>query len=152
MSEPVLRRALAADVPAMHRVRLAVRENPLRSAIVTEADYLPYLEQYGRAWVVEQAGDVLAFAIGDRRDGNIWALFVAPGHERKGYGRRLHDEMVAWLAAQGCARLHLSTQAGTRAERFYRDAGWRECGTTASGEIRFERDGARASEGATPCA
>jgi hypothetical protein len=56
----------------MHRVRLAVRENPLRSAIVTEADYLPYLEAHGRGWVIEADGEVAAFAIGDARDGNIW--------------------------------------------------------------------------------
>ena len=143
MSEDaVLRQAHAADVPAMHRVRLAVRENPLRSAIVTEADYAPYLERHGRGWLIEAGGEVRAFAIGDRRDGNIWALFVAPGHEGKGYGRRLHDAMVDWLAAQGCARLELGTEAGTRAERFYERAGWRRCGTTPSGEVRFERDGA----------
>jgi GNAT superfamily N-acetyltransferase len=136
----VLRQAHATDVPAMHRVRLAVRENPLVSAIVTEEDYLPYLERYGRGWVVEEHGQIRGFAIGDRRDGNIWALFVAPGHEGKGYGRRLHDAMVEWLAAEGCARLKLGTAAGTRAERFYERAGWRRAGLTPSGEIRFERD------------
>jgi GNAT superfamily N-acetyltransferase len=55
--------------------------------------------------VVEVRGEVVAFAVGDARDGNIWALFVAPGHEGHGYGRRLHDIMVDWLAAQGCANL-----------------------------------------------
>ena len=152
MSAPaVLRQAHAADVAAMHRVRLAVRENPLRSAIVTEADYVPYLERHGRGWLVEADGAVQGFAIGDRRDGNIWALFVAPGAEGRGYGRRLHDTMLEWLAAQGCARVHLTTQAGTRAERFYERAGWRRSGVTASGEIRFERE-TEDFAGAAPCA
>jgi GNAT superfamily N-acetyltransferase len=32
---------------------------------------------------------VVAFAIGDATIGNIWALFVDPRHERRGFGRRL---------------------------------------------------------------
>ena len=135
-----LREARADDVAGMHRVRLLVRENPLRSAIVAEADYLPYLHDHGRGWVIEVDGGVRAFAIGDRRDGNIWALFVEPGYEGRGYGRRLHELMVAWLAAHGCPRLHLTTAAGTRAERFYERAGWRRAGIAPSGEVRFERD------------
>ena len=141
----LLRQAHAGDVAAMHRVRLAVRENPLPSGRVREADYLPYLESHGRGWVVEADGAVVAFAVGDARDGNIWALFVAPGHEGRGYGRRLHDVMVDWLAAQGCPTLWLGTAPGTRAERFYEAAGWRRCGPTPSGELRFERPGGLAA-------
>ncbi|HEY6513856.1 MAG TPA: GNAT family N-acetyltransferase, partial [Burkholderiaceae bacterium] len=71
---------------------------------------------------------------------NIWALFVEAGHERLGYGRRLHDTMLAWLWSQGLQRLWLSTGPGTRAEGFYRAAGWRAVGVTPHGEIRFEID------------
>ena len=141
----LLRQAHAGDVAAMHRVRLAVRENPLPAGRVSEADYLPYLESHGRGWLVEERGEVVAFAVGDARDGNIWALFVAPGHEAHGYGRRLHDVMVDWLTAQGCANLWLTTQEGTRAERFYESAGWTRRGPTSSGELRFERPGRAAS-------
>lgn len=135
----MLRQAVAADIPGMHRVRMTVQENRLGSTVVTEADYAPAIEKTGRGWVVEIDGEVVAFAVGNRTNGNIWALFVDPAHERKGYGRRLHDEMINWLREHGLAMLWLTTAPGTRAERFYEKAGWRRAGVTAKGEVRFER-------------
>ena len=48
--------------------------------------------------------------------------------------------MVAWLFAQGHTRLDLGTQPGSRAEAFYRRAGWRPLGTglDAHGDQLFE--------------
>ena len=123
----MLRPAGRADIPAMHRVRLAVRENRLASA-VTEADYVPAIEETGRGWVIEEGGEIVAFAVGNARTGNIWALFVDPAHERRGYGRRLHDAMVEWLFSTGLTRLNLATQPGTRAQGFYEAAGWIRAG------------------------
>ena len=122
----------------MHRVRMSVRENRLRTRTITEADYVPVMEVNGRGWVIEESGEVVGFAVGDKRDGNIWALFVHPDHEGRGYGRQLHDAMVAWLWMQGLERLWLTTQPGTRAEAFYQAAGWRPAGRTDRGELRFE--------------
>ena len=134
-----LRQAVRADVTGIQRVRHAVRENVLTSGVITDADVIDYLERFGRGWVVvDETNAVLGFSIGDARDGNIWALFVDPAHEGKGYGRALHDAMVAWLRAQGLPRLGLSTEPGTRAERFYRRAGWIDRGLLPSGERRFE--------------
>lgn len=122
----------------MHRVRMSVRENELVSVVLTERDYVEAIEQTGRGWVVEIDGHIVAFAVGDKDSGSIWALFVEPGHERKGYGRRLHDAMVGWLWAQGHERLWLTTEPGTRAERFYQEAGWHRVGSASRGEVRFE--------------
>jgi len=130
----MLRQAVAADVPGIHRVRMSVRENRLTSTVITEDDIRRAIEDSGRGWVVEIDGQVVAFAVGNRTNGNIWALFVDPGHERRGYGRKLHDEMVAWLWAQGLTQLWLTTEPGTRAERFYERAGWRRAGVTEMGE------------------
>jgi GNAT superfamily N-acetyltransferase len=138
LGKDVLRQAVAADIPGMHRVRLAVKENRLVSTVITESDYLPAIEAPGRGWVIEVDGHVVAFAVGNRTTGHAWALFVDPAHERRGYGRQLHDEMIEWLRSQGVARLWLTTEPGTRAERFYEKAGWRRVGTTAEGEARFE--------------
>lgn len=121
----------------MHRVRRSVRENRLESA-VTEADYIPAIAETGRGWVIEVDGTVVAFAVGNEVTGNIWALFVHPGHERQGYGRRLHDVMVDWLFSRGLKCLWLTTQPDTRAQRFYESAGWVHTGFV-HGEARFER-------------
>lgn len=134
----LLRQALRNDVAAIQRVRHAVRENILTSSVITDAEVVEHLEVLGRGWVVEVDGEVRGFAIGKTRNGNIWALFVEEGHECCGHGRRLHDTMLAWLWSQGLQRLWLTTGPGTRAERFYRAAGWHDMGPTAHGEMRFE--------------
>lgn len=136
--EQLIRQARAADAAGMHRVRMSVQENRLVSMKLSEHDYVVAIESTGRGWLVELAGNIVAFAIGDTTNGSIWALFVEPGHEGNGYGRQLHDIMIAWLWEQGHDRLWLSTEPGTRAERFYSTAGWRRAGMTDSGEIRFE--------------
>jgi GNAT superfamily N-acetyltransferase len=133
----ILRQACRQDIEAMHRVRLSVRENVLTSS-VTPADYVPAIETEGRGWVVEAGGDIVAFAVGIAADGNIWALFVDPAHEGRGFGRRLHDTMVQWLWSRGLDRLWLTTTPHTRAQRFYEAAGWRRAGEAPGGEVRYE--------------
>jgi GNAT superfamily N-acetyltransferase len=132
------RSAQRADIAGMHRVRMSVHENRLVSMQLTEADYVDAIESRGRGWVVELDGTIVAFAIGDAINGSIWALFVEPGFEGRGFGRQLHDEMVSWLWQQGHERLWLTTDSGTRAQRFYEIAGWRIIGPAAREEVRLE--------------
>lgn len=122
----------------MHRVRMSVHENRLVSTKLTDADYIEFIESRGHGWVVELDGTIVAFAIGDSSNGSIWALFVDPPVEGRGFGRQLHDEMVNWLWQQGHRQLWLTTTPGTRAQRFYETAGWRVVGSVAHGEVRLE--------------
>jgi GNAT superfamily N-acetyltransferase len=141
MTSSKLRQATRADIPGMSRVRYAVRENTAPVGGISEEWVRAEIEETGRGWVVDVNGEVVAFAIGNLGDGHtgsIWALFVDPLHEGRGYGRRLQDEMLAWLWAQGLQQLWLTTTPGTRAARFYEASGWRCIGAAAKGEIRFE--------------
>jgi GNAT superfamily N-acetyltransferase len=133
-----LRPARREDIAAMHRVRMSVQENRLVSMSLSEADYVVAIEQTGRGWVIELAGTIVAFAVGDAHTGSIWALFVEPGHEGRGFGRQLHVQMVSWLWQQGLERLWLSTDPGTRAQRFYEAAGWKYSGPGTHGEVLLE--------------
>ncbi len=133
----LLRQATRADFPGLYRVRMAVLENRLTSTIIGEEQYVDAIENTGRGWVIEDAGEIVAFAVGNRLTGNIWALFVDPAHDRRGHGRRLHDVMVNWLFAQGLARLNLSTGIGTRAQRFYEIAGWQFTGPVGDDEAGY---------------
>ena len=134
----LIRQALVADIAAMHRVRMSVLENRLVSRRLSEQDYAVEIEVTGRGWIVESEENIVAFAVGNAATGGIWALFVEPSHEGKGYGRQLHDVMVEWLWEQGHDRLWLTTGPGTRAARFYEAAGWQQTEVTADGELRFE--------------
>ena len=135
----LIRPATIADIPAMHAVRLAVRENVLSDpARVQERDYRTRLDGRGRGWVCEVNGEVVGFGIADQASRNIWALFVHPDFERRGIGRRLLRQMIEWLAGQPGGPVWLTTAPETRAAGLYRQAGWREAGRTDEGEIRFE--------------
>lgn len=122
----------------MHRVRISVRENQLVSTVLPPSRYLEYIETRGRGWVIEADATIVAFAIADSLDASLWALFVRPGYEGRGFGRRLHDTAVRWLFDEGHSRIWLTTAPGTRAATFYQRAGWENAGKTATGEIRLE--------------
>ena len=124
MSELVLRRATVADIPAMSRIRLAVRENALSNpARITGQMYRDYLDALGRGWVAELHGEIVGFSYADRT-GSIWALFVDPPREGLGAGKRLLRLAVDWLFEIGFDEIRLGTAANTRADRFYAAQGW----------------------------
>lgn len=137
-ADAVLRPAVAADIPGMQHVRRVVRENRLVSMVITDEQVRAAIEETGRGWVVEADAAIVAFAVGNAGDGNIWALFVHPDHERRGHGRRLHDTMVAWLWSRGLERLWLTTAPGTRAQSFYEAAGWKRVAHADGRELRYE--------------
>ncbi|KAF0115404.1 MAG: acetyltransferase [Rhodobacteraceae bacterium] len=132
-----LRRADAADIDALVRIRGAVRENRLRDRLsVSRADYDWFIAQ-GRVWLCDLGGQVAGFSAGDPRDGTIWALFVDPDCEGLGLGAELLARAVDDLRADGHHAAQLSTDPGTKAARLYRKLGWQEVGPTAEGELEF---------------
>ena len=134
-----IRHATEADIPGMHRIRTSVRENRLADpSLVQPGDYRAMLAEHGRGWVAESEGRIIGFAVADLARRNVWALFVDPASEGRGAGRRLHDAMMDWMFAAGAEEVWLGTDPGTRAERFYRTAGWRYAGAQENGEARYE--------------
>lgn len=135
----MIREAGINDIPAMHSIRMSVKENVLSNPLkVTENDYRDYLLEKGKGWIYESGNEIRGFAIIDLSAQNIWALFVKPAFEKMGIGRKLHDTMLDWYFNNYHQKIWLGTSAGTRAEAFYRKAGWKERGTDANGEIIFE--------------
>jgi GNAT superfamily N-acetyltransferase len=55
-------------------------------------------------------------------------LFVDPHFDKQGIGRQLHDLMLQWYFEQTTHTVWLSTEVKSRAEKFYRSAGWTEAG------------------------
>ncbi len=137
----VVRVATREDVAQIQRVRAAVRENRLVTRRISDDEVIEAIERTGRGWVADLDGRIVGFSIGNGETGNIWALFVEPGHDTLGLGRRLHDVMLDWLHTRGLPRLYLGTDPDSRAARFYERAGWRRVGLDEWGEMVFERDG-----------
>lgn len=133
------REAKQEDIPQIQLVRNAVKENILSNpALVTDSDCEEYIYRRGKGWVCLIENTVVGFSIIDLVDNNVWALFVHPEHDRKGIGRTLHDLMMDWYFSQTSLPAWLGTAPATRAESFYRRAGWVEAGTHGKGEIKFE--------------
>ena len=133
------RKACAADVPRIVEIRGAVLENQLSDPRrVTAADYQRRLD-HDEMWVWDEDGRIQGFSACDKRDGSIWALFIDPSHEGRGIGQGLLAEACAALRQAGHRAAMLSTERGTRAERFYRRNGWDAQGLSDRGEVIFQK-------------
>ena len=135
----IFREATIEDIPAMQYVRNSVKENVLSNpGHVTDKDVEDYITNRGRGWVCEIEQSIIGFSIADLIENNIWALFIHPDYEHKGIGKKLHQIMLNWYFENSDKTVWLSTSPGTRAEKFYRTAGWKETGLYGKGEIKFE--------------
>ncbi|MEP6466974.1 MAG: GNAT family N-acetyltransferase [Parafilimonas sp.] len=135
----IFREATIEDIPQIQTVRNAVKENILSNpALVSDEDCKTYLMQKGKGWVCEIDNSIAGFSIVDVIDKNIWALFVHPEFEGKGIGKKLHNIMLEWYFKKTKETVWLSTAPNTKAEEFYRKAGWKEVGIYGKREIKFE--------------
>jgi GNAT superfamily N-acetyltransferase len=135
----LIREANTDDIKQMQIVRNSVLENILSNPNqITDKDYLQFIKIRGKAWVCEVNNEIVGFSVVDLKDNNIWALFIKPEFEKKGIGKQLHTKMLDWYFTQTNKPAWLGTDPNTRAEIFYRKAGWQEVGTHSNGEIKFE--------------
>ncbi|HEX3400515.1 MAG TPA: GNAT family N-acetyltransferase [Acetobacteraceae bacterium] len=136
---PGTRKATHDDIPRLMEIRHGVHENRLRDpASVTAADCAAFIDR-AEIWVWVEDGQIRGFSARDPRDGSIWALFVDPADEGRGIGRALLALACETVRVAGFATATLSTEPGTRADRFYRLNGWVETGRIAKGEVVFRR-------------
>jgi GNAT superfamily N-acetyltransferase len=136
----MIRCATVSDIPRLMEIRGSVAENRLSDpARVTLADYNWHVA-HAPIHVWEADGVIKGMSAGDPRDGSIWALFVDPRFEGRGIGQALISAATKSIAAAGHRVARLSTDAGTRAERFYLRNGWIAEGRDLRGEIVFTKD------------
>ena len=134
-----IREAKFEDIKQMQIVRNSVTENILSNPdLVSDKDYEEFIFERGKGWVCEIDNQIIGFSIVDVKEKNVWALFLKPGFEKQGIGRQLHDIMVDWYFTQTEETIWLGTTPKTRAELFYRRAGWMEIGMHGEDEIKFE--------------
>jgi ribosomal protein S18 acetylase RimI-like enzyme len=124
----IVRPATVDDVAEIQRVEVAASER-FRAIedprIASCADAPPYwtagLEKASveqRAWVaLDGDGSIIGFAVAWVVDGegHLDELAVAPEHGRRGVGRALVDEVVAWTRARNLTSITLTT---------FRDVPW----------------------------
>ncbi|MEP7080700.1 MAG: GNAT family N-acetyltransferase [Ginsengibacter sp.] len=134
-----IREAKIDDIKQIQVVRNSVTENTLSDPnLVTDEDCKEFITVRGKGWVCEIENQIVGFAIADLKENNIWALFLNPKFEKRGIGQQLHKAMLDWYFTQTKTKVWLGTAFNTRAEHFYRKAGWKAAGTHGSKEIKFE--------------
>ncbi|MGA9596494.1 MAG: GNAT family N-acetyltransferase [Acidimicrobiia bacterium] len=144
MITPVnIRAADAADVGALASVPLnsalaafahifpAAMPKPTRIGL--EKEWLARLADPEQTVLVAETEDsqagVVAYGLTPEvaiAGGILTKLYVAPEHEGRGIGSRLHDEAVAGLRVSGCTSAHLWVlERNIAARRMYLRRGWK---------------------------
>lgn len=127
----MIRVARPEDLPAMTAIRISVTENHMSIAqmaergITAETTLAEMAAGDLGAWVAEDGDVIVAFAMADRRDASLFALFTKPGCEGRGHGSALLAAAETWLANLGHVEAWLTTATDSRAARFYALKGWR---------------------------
>lgn len=109
----MIRPGQVGDLPAITRIRTAVTENHLsvegmaERGITQESIAAEMREGHLACWVALEAGDIAGFSMADRRDGSIFALFMAAAHEGKGHGAALLAACEDWLRQHGTEKPRL---------------------------------------------
>lgn len=123
-----VRPAKLSDVEAILTVRTSVNENHLsREQMsrmgITESVVGDMIKEDRCAWVATDDEEVVGFSMILREKGSLFGLFVLPGYEGRGIGRRL-----TMLAEQELFKHHeiawLETDKDSRAAKFYMQLGW----------------------------
>ena len=120
----VVRNATAGDVASMQAVQVEALQRFREiddPRIARSTDDTPYWTEGltraatdQRAWVaIDDLGAVIGFAVAWVLDGegHLDELAVVPAHGRRGVGRALVDEVLAWTAARGLPSVTLITFA-----------------------------------------
>jgi ribosomal protein S18 acetylase RimI-like enzyme len=152
-----LRRATPNDVPALAKAHVASWQKAY-PGIVPEAHLQGFTierttERFRESlasgaeetYVAEHDGEILGFlTLGDCRDtdvdqqttGEIWGIYLSPGHWRKGIGTFLSEQGEAMLISRGRSFATLWVlDANARARRFYEAMGFELDGATK--EVNF---------------
>lgn len=114
-----VREAVAADLPFLGAIELAAaaqfRDVGIDGDFLDHATGIDDFEAAcndGRLWVAVHEGRPVGFALACRLgDGQPWLeeVDVHPDHARRGLGRALLEEVIAWARKQGAASLALTT-------------------------------------------
>ena len=91
------------------------------SASPAPESYLRLVVTQG-ALMAEEAGQLVGYGMLDRQTGEVIAVFVEPGQDGRGIGKRLMQGLEAIAAKEQFARLHLFSSLN--AADFYRAMGF----------------------------
>lgn len=139
----LVRPAVASDVADIFTIRTAVKENALTRLQLTEMGITPevildMLTIPDCVWVAEVNDITAGFAIADKEEGVIFALFVLPEYQGLGLGGQLMNHAESALFEQ-FAQIWLETDSRSRAAAFYQQRGWQAVEQLTGNDKRYQK-------------
>ena len=140
-----LRMATADDVESLFEIRTSVAQNHLSREQMDELGITPQvlrsaINEGPCIWLAEVDRQPVAFSMIDRAEGEVFAMFVRPEHEKCGLGRLLMDAAEAELFKTH-ERIVLVTDGRPeiRANGFYQRLGWTVVERIDARDVRYEK-------------
>nr|WP_250212306.1 GNAT family N-acetyltransferase [Pseudomonas fluorescens] len=141
----LIRVATPDDIDTLFAIRTSVVQNHLSREQMTALGITPQvladsIREAPCVWIAEVEGRPVAFSMVDRAAGEVFAMFVQPGYEGLGLGRRLMAVAEAALFEQH-ERLFLITDGRDeiRANGFYQRLGWSMVARVEGDDVRYEK-------------
>lgn len=141
----LIRVATPDDIDTLFTIRTSVVQNHLSREQMTVLGITPQvladsIREAPCVWIAEVEGRPVAFSMVDRAAGEVFAMFVQPGYEGLGLGRRLMAVAEAALFEQH-ERLFLITDGRDeiRANGFYQRLGWSMVARVEGDDVRYEK-------------
>lgn len=122
----------------LYEIRFSVHENPLRSHQIQYLQREQALEdiRQGGGWICKKENEYAGYAFGIFiPEPLVGGLFVKPEYHHKGIGSQLLSLVTQWFFEQGTTEISLTTDAGSKAEHFYRKRGWQPSGVDEFGQM-----------------
>ncbi|MEO1590636.1 MAG: GNAT family N-acetyltransferase [Cyanobacteria bacterium J06632_22] len=140
-----IRRVTIEDIEPLFEIRTSVTENyqsreEIAALGITPKTVADMLQHGCAAWLAEQAGQGIGFAIANATEQTIFGIFIRPEFEGQGVGRALMAEAEHWLWSQGAVEIWLLTgnDPNLRAYGFYQHLGWQNVGVVEAGDFAGE--------------
>ena len=141
----LIRTATPDDVDTLCAIRTSVVQNHLSLEQMAGLGITPQvLSDTLRAapcgWIAEVDGQAAGFSMVDLDEGEVFAMFVLPSHEKLGLGRQLMAVAEAALFEHHDT-LYLVTDGRDeiRANGFYQRLGWSGVGPVDGDDVRYEK-------------
>jgi ribosomal protein S18 acetylase RimI-like enzyme len=132
----MIREMTVADIPDVFSVRVSTPENSVTiEELEQEYELTPEtlavaMQVSVKGWVCEVDDQIVGFAMGDSKSGEMTVIAVLPEFEGRGIGRSLLAKVRTWLFDSGHDKIWLLTtpDRSSRAYGFYLSQGWRATG------------------------
>lgn len=126
----------------IYEIRFSVLENRLHGHQIQYLQREQALEDInqGGGWICKVDNEYAGYGFGIFiPDPLIGGLFVKPEFQNKGIGSQLLSFVTQWFFEQNTTDISLTTDAGSKAEHFYRQRGWLPSGVDEFGQLIFKK-------------